>query len=64
MAVKWALSFRTDRPGQEQRMEEEAARSWELIQQLRGLHTTLDPWRESDTSKAKAAANPEITTLE
>ncbi|RAX21996.1 MULTISPECIES: hypothetical protein [unclassified Actinomyces] len=45
-------------------MEEEAARSWELIQQLRGLHPTLDPWRESDTSKAKAAANPEITTLE
>ncbi|MBM6979079.1 MAG: hypothetical protein I3J03_05130, partial [Actinomyces succiniciruminis] len=46
------------------RMEEEAARSWELIQQLRGLHPTLDPWRESNTSKAKAAANPEITTLE
>ncbi|MBE6476422.1 MAG: hypothetical protein E7Z95_12850 [Actinomyces succiniciruminis] len=45
-------------------MEEEAGRSWELIQQLRGLHPTLDPWRESNTSKAKAAANPEITTLE
>ncbi|WP_139241027.1 hypothetical protein [Actinomyces glycerinitolerans] len=64
MTVKWELSFRTDRPGQEDRMEEEAARSWELIQQLRGLHPTLDPWRESNTSKAKAAANPEITTLE
>ncbi|RAX23761.1 hypothetical protein DRB06_02090 [Actinomyces sp. Z5] len=45
-------------------MEEEAARSWELIQQLRGLHPTLDPWRETAMSKAKAAANPEITTLE
>ncbi|MDO4901477.1 hypothetical protein [Actinomyces sp.] len=64
MAAKWELAFRTDRPGQEERMEEEAGRSWELIQQLRGLHPTLDPWRESDTSKAKAAANPEITTLD
>ncbi|RAX24088.1 hypothetical protein DRB06_01460 [Actinomyces sp. Z5] len=45
-------------------MEEEAARSWELIQQLRGLHPTLNPWRETAMSKAKAAANPEITTLE
>ncbi|SPF68652.1 Hypothetical protein PROPJV5_1634 [Propionibacterium ruminifibrarum] len=45
-------------------MEEEAARSWELIQQLRGLHPTLDPWRQTNRIKAKAAANPEITTLE
>ncbi|MBM6978097.1 MAG: hypothetical protein I3J03_00015 [Actinomyces succiniciruminis] len=45
-------------------MEEEAARSWELIQQLRGLHPTLDPWRQANRIKAKAAANPEITTLE
>lgn len=45
-------------------MDAEVARSWELIQQLRGLHPTLDPWRETAMSKAKAAANPEITTLE
>jgi len=31
VAVKWELAFRMHRPGQEERMEEEAARSWELI---------------------------------
>ncbi len=45
-------------------MEEEAALSWELIQWLRGLHPTLDPWRQANHVKAKAAANPKITTLE
>ncbi|WP_240038163.1 hypothetical protein [Actinomyces procaprae] len=62
--MKWHLSFKTQRPGLDRRMDESIARAWEFMQAIRPYDPTFFRWRETARTKAQAEANPNIETLD
>ncbi|MBW3067956.1 hypothetical protein GZ998_00290 [Actinomyces sp. 594] len=62
--MKWRLSFKSQRPGLDQRMDESIARAWEFMQAIKPYDPTFHRWRNTARTKAQAEANPNIETLD
>lgn len=60
--MKWHLSFKNQRPGLDQRMDESIASAWEFMQAIKPYDPSFHRWRETARTRAQAEANPNIET--